>query len=86
MVHLLVERLEGVPEPVRLQLLVQEYVLELGDHAIEDVRRDLCRVNLRSELILDVRVAHLKRLVDDVMFVRLHIFLLLSIFITDFYF
>ena len=39
--HLLVKGLESVTSALRLELLVGQHLLELGDHAIEHCRRNL---------------------------------------------
>ena len=40
-VHLLIEGFQGVTQPVWLQLLVEQHVLELGNHSVENRRSDL---------------------------------------------
>ena len=40
-VHLLVKRFQSIPQSFRLQLLVQENILELGDHSVKDCCGDL---------------------------------------------
>ena len=67
-----IECFKCVAQTLRLQLFVEQHLLELGDHSVEDGRRDLTWLNVRREGILDVGVSHLERLVHDVMFVRLH--------------
>ena len=70
---LLIERLKCVSEAPRLQILIDKHLLELADHPVEHSSCDLVGIDLRRERVLDVRVAHLERLVHHVMFVRLHL-------------
>lgn len=42
-VHLLIECLDGISELVSLKIIVQEYILELIDHSVEDGNSDLNR-------------------------------------------
>jgi len=69
MVDLFVEGFQSISESFWLQLLIQEHVLELGDHSVENGCRDLLWIDLRTERVLDVRVAHLERLVNHVVLV-----------------
>ncbi len=56
----LIESLEGISKSLRFLILLEEHLLELADHSVEDGCRDLRGVDLRREGILNVRVTHLK--------------------------
>jgi hypothetical protein len=56
-----------------LESFLEKNLLEFLDGPIEDSDSDLIWHDLRGELLLKVRMPSLQRLLDDVVFVRLHL-------------
>lgn len=47
MMDLLIKCLQSISESLRLQVFVEENVLKLGDHPIEDRGCDLVKINMK---------------------------------------
>ena len=71
--HELIKRFEGVSDQTGVKFPHFQHVFELVDHTVENSDRDLHGVNFAAHGVLEVGVAHLQRLVHNVMFVRLHL-------------
>ena len=72
MMNQFVEGLQRVTALKCLQVMLQKDFLELLNSSIEDGNTDLVGLDVGDEFFLEVGVASLEGLLDDVMLVRLH--------------
>lgn len=72
MVDQLIQSFQGVPLLRRLKVLLKKDLFELLDGSIENGHCDLVVLDLRSKVVLKVRVPLLHGFLHDVMLVRLH--------------
>jgi len=74
MMHEFIQCSKGITNERGVKLLYHKNLSELNHSSVKDSNCNLHGVNLTRHGVLKVWVSHLKRLVHDVMFVRLHYF------------